>query len=57
MLLAPGKKEIAAVDPNDPAVVRPCLIIYGRGRVAGDGGGDLRYDNDVGLQILLPHSE
>jgi hypothetical protein len=56
MLLASGKKELASDDPNDPAVVRPCLIIYGRGRVAGDGGGDLRYDNDVGLRILLPQA-
>lgn len=54
MLLATGKKEITSDAPNTPVAVRPCLIIYGRGRVAGDGGGDFRYDNDVGLRILLP---
>jgi hypothetical protein len=56
MLCVSGKKELTSDDPNAPIVVRPCLIIYGRGRVAGDGGGDLRYDNDVGLRILLPHA-
>lgn len=56
MLLATGTKEITSDDPNAPAIVRPCLIIYGRGKVAGDGGGDLRYNNDVGLRILLPHA-
>lgn len=54
MLLATGKNEITSDAPNASVVGRPCLIIYGRGRVAGDGGGDLRYDNDVGLRILLP---
>jgi len=57
MLLAVGKKEITAADPDDPVVFRPCLIIYGRGRVAGDGGGDLRHGDDVGLQILLPQTD
>ncbi len=35
---------------------RPCLVIYGRGRVPGDGGGDLDYDADAGLRILLPNN-
>jgi len=54
MLLAFGTKEIVPVDPDDPVVYRPCLTIYSRGKVAGDGGGDFKYSNDVGLRILLP---
>ena len=58
MLCVRSKLKFAPDNVPDSAsaqpVTRPCLVIYGRGRVAGDGGGDLRYDNDVGLRILLP---
>ena len=42
------------VSESGKTASRPCLIIYGRGRVAGDNGGDLDDYADVGLRILLP---
>jgi hypothetical protein len=42
------------VSESGKTATRPCLIIYGRGRVAGDNGGDFDDYADVGLRILLP---
>jgi hypothetical protein len=46
----------SAESESNQTETRPCLIIYGRGRVAGDGSGNLDYNADAGLRILLPDS-
>lgn len=52
----PGDDAESEARQADQPIPRRCLIIYGRGRIAGDGRGDLEYNNDVGFRIPLPQS-
>ena len=61
MLLVRRDVEFPLLDSTESdsgqTVSRPCLTIYGRGRVAGDDDGNLDYNADAGLRILLPDTE